>query len=81
MKQPLSQPSTLRRIQDGAYTLTLNQMTARALFFHGRRFQVTGEGYGTAGAVSSDGEDPSLPSLRALPVPLVGCNDSRVEDG
>ena len=78
---------------DKTGTLTLNQMTVRAFFYQGTRFDVSGEGYlgdgeitagggagsaGTAGSMSSDG---GLPDLHALLLPLVACNDSRVDDG
>ncbi|WP_131764224.1 cation-translocating P-type ATPase [Legionella drozanskii] len=66
---------------DKTGTLTLNQMTARELFYIGRRFNVTGEGYGHAGTVSPEIDDTSLPDMRPLLIPLVACNESRVEDG
>jgi P-type Ca2+ transporter type 2C len=66
---------------DKTGTLTLNQMTARELFYLDRRFNVTGEGYSTVGTVSLETDGTSLPDMRSLLVPLVACNDSRVEDG
>ena len=69
---------------DKTGTLTLNQMTARAFFYQGKRFDVSGEGYATAGEISvagGTGAASKLPHLQALLLPLVACNDSRVDDG
>jgi P-type Ca2+ transporter type 2C len=69
---------------DKTGTLTLNQMTARAFFYQGARFDVTGEGYTTDGEISAAGAvglGSQLPDLQALLLPLVACNDSRVDDG
>ena len=75
---------------DKTGTLTLNQMTVRAFFYQGARFDVSGEGYlgdgeinaaGSAGTVGSMSSDGGLPDLHALLLPLVACNDSRVDDG
>jgi P-type Ca2+ transporter type 2C len=64
---------------DKTGTLTLNQMTARAFFYRGQRFHVTGEGYRPNGAVHPENSAAPLPDLTALLVPLVVCNDSRVD--
>ena len=45
--------STTVICSDKTGTLTLNQMTARELFYRGRRFAVSGEGYAGAGAISA----------------------------
>ena len=66
---------------DKTGTLTLNQMTARAFFYRGQRFNVTGEGYGAAGTVSGENDETPLPDLAALTLPLVACNDSHVAEG
>ncbi|MHB1024012.1 MAG: calcium-translocating P-type ATPase, PMCA-type [Acidobacteriaceae bacterium] len=66
---------------DKTGTLTLNQMTARAFFFRGRRFEVSGEGYGATGAIRSGSDQTPVPDLEALLVPMVACNDSRVDGG
>lgn len=66
---------------DKTGTLTLNQMTARAFFFRGRRFEVSGEGYGATGMIRSGSDQTPVPDLEALLVPMVACNDSRVDDG
>jgi P-type Ca2+ transporter type 2C len=66
---------------DKTGTLTLNQMTARAFFYQAQRFDVSGEGYGVDGEISAAGTASGLPDLQALLLPLVACNDSRVDDG
>ncbi len=66
---------------DKTGTLTLNQMTARAFYFQGERFDVSGEGYGVAGEIGAAGAGSAVPELTALLVPLIACNDSRVHDG
>ncbi len=65
---------------DKTGTLTLNQMTARALYYHGRRFKVTGEGYEAAGGIQAENGVPP-PEFRPLLLPAALCNDSRVQDG
>ena len=63
---------------DKTGTLTLNQMTARALYCHGRRHAVHGEGYGDGGGIEGqrDGKD-----LRHVLLPAVLCVDARIRDG
>jgi len=66
---------------DKTGTLTMNQMTARALFFHGLRFKVSGKGYETAGTIEAeDGSIPS-PELQELLLPFGLCNDAELRDG
>jgi len=66
---------------DKTGTLTMNQMTARALFFHEQRFNVSGIGYGTVGTIKAkDGASPS-PELRELLLPFALCNDAELRDG
>ena len=66
---------------DKTGTLTMNQMTARALFFHGLRFKVGGMGYGTAGTIEAeDGACPS-PELQELMLPFGLCNDAELRNG
>jgi Ca2+-transporting ATPase len=60
---------------DKTGTLTLNQMTARAVFFADRRFAVSGAGYASEGAITPEGD------LRSLLVALALCNDSQVREG
>ena len=62
---------------DKTGTLTLNQMTARALWAAGRLYDVTGEGYDTAGTVrSADGRHTA--ELHDAVRPFALCNDARL---
>jgi Ca2+-transporting ATPase len=72
--------STTVICSDKTGTLTLNQMTARQLFYRGRRFAVSGEGYSGEGAISA-GEGDSLPDFLPLLTPAALCSDSRLRDG
>ncbi len=62
---------------DKTGTLTLNQMTARAVFANGRRYLVSGEGYGPAGRI--EGGDAAALGDVLLPAAL--CVDARIKDG
>jgi Ca2+-transporting ATPase len=64
---------------DKTGTLTLNQMTVRALFYRGQHFAVSGEGYNARGEISAKAGGSELPDLRDLLVPLAACNDSRID--
>lgn len=66
---------------DKTGTLTLNQMTARALFFRGKSYQVSGEGYQTAGAIECEGRVAVPDVLRELLLPLALCNEAQIVDG
>jgi len=72
--------STTVVCSDKTGTLTLNQMTARALFYRGRRFAVTGEGYAAAGAIAPE-DGAGVPDLTPLLLPMALCNESRITDG
>jgi Ca2+-transporting ATPase len=66
---------------DKTGTLTLNQMTARAFFYQGERFEVSGEGYRAEGTIRAVRDGLQIPDLAPLLIPLVVCNDSRADDG
>jgi len=69
---------------DKTGTLTMNQMTARAIYCDGKRFSVSGEGYDAHGQIRQDGEargDESGPALALLMTATVACNDSRIDGG
>ncbi|MCT9078314.1 cation-translocating P-type ATPase [Streptomyces fulvoviolaceus] len=68
---------------DKTGTLTLNEMTARTLWTEGRLYDVTGEGYGTTGALRVPGADDTSPpdDLRAAVLPFALCNDARLTSG
>jgi Ca2+-transporting ATPase len=59
---------------DKTGTLTLNQMTARAVVAQGRSYTVTGEGYRPDGEVVDECGEPTLPQTVAVPFAL--CNDA-----
>ncbi|MES5824816.1 HAD-IC family P-type ATPase [Streptomyces sp. RG80] len=63
---------------DKTGTLTMNEMTARALWSAGRLHEVTGEGYGTEGAVRG-AEGRSARLLDAV-LPFAMCNDAHLTD-
>ncbi len=65
---------------DKTGTLTLNQMTARAAWFQGRRLRITGEGYTGDGAITAE-DGAALPDLAPLLHPAALANDSRIRDG
>ncbi|MCT7356579.1 cation-translocating P-type ATPase [Streptomyces sp. 15-116A] len=62
---------------DKTGTLTLNEMTVRALWTAGRRYEVTGEGYDTAGTVRGTDGQPT-PDVRDAVLPFALCNDARL---
>ncbi|MEU8986677.1 HAD-IC family P-type ATPase [Streptomyces sp. NPDC048558] len=61
---------------DKTGTLTLNEMTVRALWTAGRLYEVTGEGYGTQGAVR--GGEARADQLLSAVVPFALCNDAHL---
>ncbi len=62
---------------DKTGTLTVNQMTARALYYKGQAYSVGGEGYEIAGEISPP---ISTTDLNELLLPLALCNDSHLRD-
>ena len=66
---------------DKTGTLTVGEMTVRALYVDGKNYEVTGEGYGPDGEVRLDGkkvESPQAAPLLELATLLLGCNKSTV---
>jgi Ca2+-transporting ATPase len=66
---------------DKTGTLTVGEMTVRALFVAGRTYEVTGGGYAPAGEVRFEGrkaEDPHRDPLLELATVLLGCNNSHL---
>lgn len=68
---------------DKTGTLTMNQMTARAIYYQGQHYTVSGEGYDMGGVIAPEtdiGKD-ALPDFNPLLQPLILCNDSRINEG
>ena len=66
---------------DKTGTLTVGQMTARALYVAGQSYEVTGEGYGSEGEVRFEGkkaEEPHAAPLLELSTVLLGCNNAHL---
>jgi magnesium-transporting ATPase (P-type) len=67
---------------DKTGTLTANQMTARVVVVPGRRFEVSGTGYDSAGGVSArdrPANDAELASLQRLLLAAALCGNARIE--
>ena len=62
---------------DKTGTLTVNQMTVRALFYKQQHYVVTGEGYATKGSISPI---LSTENLTELILPLALCNNSQLHN-
>jgi Ca2+-transporting ATPase len=65
---------------DKTGTLTLNQMTARAVVYQGRRLAISGEGYNADGEIVAE-DRGELMDLTPLLYPAALTNDSRIRDG
>jgi len=65
---------------DKTGTLTLNQMTARRVFYRGRNFTVSGEGYRGIGQITAEDGQPA-PEMDSLRNPAVLCADARINYG
>ncbi|WP_261717516.1 HAD-IC family P-type ATPase [Streptomyces sp. FZ201] len=65
---------------DKTGTLTMNEMTVRSLWSAGRRYEVTGEGYDTQGAVRDSAGTDRAEELREAVLPFALCNDARLTD-
>lgn len=68
---------------DKTGTLTLNQMTARAICFQGQVFSVSGTGYQNNGEITGDvlGDDSGTADLTELLTIAALCNDGSVQNG
>jgi len=64
---------------DKTGTLTMNQMTVRSLYFHGRWFTVDGEGYGKAGTIAQVAGE-AVPDFTLLAYGLCLDSDATVSD-
>jgi Ca2+-transporting ATPase len=65
---------------DKTGTLTLNQMTAVELAIAGRRYSISGSGYGTEGTIKKTVGDPDVP-LEQFFLPMLLASDAVVHDG
>jgi len=61
---------------DKTGTLTVNQMTARSIFYKGQSYSVSGEGYELAGKIVPGYSHEDLSNLL---LPLALCNDSHLQ--
>lgn len=71
---------------DKTGTLTVGEMTVRALYVSGKIYSVTGEGYGPEGKILFDGNETEsihAKALLELSTNLIGCNNANLknEDG
>lgn len=66
---------------DKTGTLTVGEMTVRALYVSGKSYEVTGEGYAPEGEVRFEGkpaEGPHAAPLLEFATVLLGCNNARL---
>lgn len=72
--------STSAICSDKTGTLTMNQMTVRALILPGARFNVTGHGYFTKGKIQHIAGHGDV-DLEPVLLPMILCSDATVHDG
>ncbi|MGR9086155.1 MAG: cation-translocating P-type ATPase [Gammaproteobacteria bacterium] len=65
---------------DKTGTLTLNQMTARSLFYKGQNYRVSGNGYQFTGEISPVIKHDTPDDMTRLLLPLAVCNDSHIRE-
>lgn len=68
---------------DKTGTLTVGEMTVRAIYVAGQNYEVTGEGYGPEGEVRLDGKEADAAQaapLLELATVLIGCNNSHLAE-
>ena len=65
---------------DKTGTLTVNQMTARSLFYKGRSYNVTGEGYHVSGEIVPVTDNDAPADMSDLLLPLALCNNSELQE-
>ena len=66
---------------DKTGTLTVGEMTARVLYVAGKRYEVTGDGYGPGGAVLFEGkavQGPDAVPLLELATAILACNNAQI---
>jgi len=66
---------------DKTGTLTVGEMTVRAFFVAGQRYEVTGEGYGPEGQVQFEGQKATgmhIAPLLELATVIIGCNNAHL---
>jgi Ca2+-transporting ATPase len=72
--------STAQICTDKTGTLTLNQMTARELCLAGRRFTVSGQGYGTDGRIRTTDGSPVPETVDHVLQAIALCTDAVLTD-
>ena len=65
---------------DKTGTLTVNQMTVRALFFQGQLFRVTGHGYAVDGEILPISRTSLPVNMARLLLPVALCNNSHLQE-
>jgi Ca2+-transporting ATPase len=65
---------------DKTGTLTVNQMTARSIFYKGQGYKISGEGYEITGEILPVTDGNTTDDLTDLLLPLALCNNSHFQD-